>query len=91
VTELLRRRLAALDADIADRRAQLDEAGREVPRVFLVEGEYALAMREAEAAWVGTLLTELADGTLPGVAQWREFHATGGPPPGWTDLIKEVE
>ena len=90
VTELLEERLRALDAGIAGQRAGLEQAGQQVPRVFLIEGEYALAMREAEATWVRTLLKELTDGTLSGVAEWREYHKTGGVPPGWTELLEEA-
>ncbi len=90
VTELLQQRLAALDRDLAAQRAELEEARRQVVRVFLVEGEYALAIREAEAAWVRSLLKEMSDGTLSGVAEWREYHRTGGPPPGWTELLEEI-
>lgn len=88
VTRLLRERLRALDADIAAKRAVLAESAP-VPRVFLVEAEYALAMREAEAAWVRSLVTELAEGTLSGVAEWREYHATGEQPAEWARLLGE--
>ena len=90
VTPLLEQRLRALDEGIAADRAGLEEARREVARVFLIEGEYALAMREAEAAWVRSLLKEIGEGTLSGLAEWREYHATGGTPPGWTELLEEV-
>jgi DNA-binding PadR family transcriptional regulator len=88
VTRLLHERLRALDADIAARRASLAASAR-VPRVFLVEAEYALAMRQAEAAWVRSLVTELAEGTLSGVAEWREYHATGQQPAEWARLLGE--
>jgi DNA-binding PadR family transcriptional regulator len=78
-TELLRRRLRALDEDVAAQRAALAQAGEQVPRIFLIEAEYALALRAAEADWVRGLLTELTDGTLPGLATWREYHETGLP------------
>jgi DNA-binding PadR family transcriptional regulator len=90
VIELLERRLRALDAAIAADRAMLAEAGAQVARIFLLEGEYAVAIREAEAAWVRSLLRELAEGTLPGIDGWREYHATGGTPPGWAELLAEV-
>ena len=38
-------------------------------------------MREAEAAWVRSLLAEIAEGTLPGVDEWRAYHETGQMPP----------
>ncbi|MBB6348261.1 PadR family transcriptional regulator [Nonomuraea muscovyensis] len=77
VTTLLRRRLEALETRIAAQRAALDRERAQIPRLFLVESEYALAMREAEAAWTRSLLDELAAGTFPGLEQWRAYHRTG--------------
>lgn len=88
VTTLLRQRLAALDADIASQREALAGDG-DVPRIFLIEAEYAVAMRAAEATWVRSLLTELTAGTLPGIADWRAYHDTGAAPPQWTELLTE--
>lgn len=50
VTGLLRERLARLDEENTGRRAALDEHRRDVPRMFLVEAEHYLALREADAA-----------------------------------------
>ncbi|MGA5760955.1 PadR family transcriptional regulator [Nonomuraea bangladeshensis] len=77
VTELLRRRLAVLERHVAADRDELERDGREVPRLFLLEAEYALAMRQAEAAWVRALLAELVDGTFPGLDAWRAYRETG--------------
>jgi DNA-binding PadR family transcriptional regulator len=77
VTALLFDRLAALEQDNAERRAALAAAADEGPRISLIEVRFDLAMREAEARWVRTLLAELTDGTLPGLAQWRESRASG--------------
>ncbi len=90
VIPLLEERLRALDEAVAADRAMLKQAAVAVPRLFLIEAEFALAMREAEAAWVRSLLKELVDGTLPGVAEWREYHQTGGVPPGWTELLADI-
>lgn len=89
VTALLGARVAALEEDVARARAQLDEAGKVVPRIFLIESEYALAMREAELTWIRALLAELAAGTLPGLAEWREYHRTGQMPPELANLFYE--
>ena len=59
----------------ASGRAGRDEA--QLPRLFLIESEYQLALRRAEAEWVRGLLTELTDGTFPGLEAWRHFHETG--------------
>jgi DNA-binding PadR family transcriptional regulator len=90
VTALLRERLRRLEQQIEAERAELERLATEVPRLFLIEDEYALALRAAEAEWIATLLTELADGSLPGLADWRQWHDTGGAPPGWTRLLEEM-
>ncbi|MFI7704900.1 PadR family transcriptional regulator [Nonomuraea sp. NPDC049480] len=77
VVPLLRRRLQLLEGRIEADRQDLERERRELPRLFLVESEYALAMREAEAAWVRSLLAELAGGTFPGMGEWRAYHETG--------------
>jgi DNA-binding PadR family transcriptional regulator len=91
VVALLETRLVALDADIAKQRAGLAEAATFVPEVFLIEGQYALAMREAEAAWVRELLRRVGDDSLTGVPQWREFHRTGQIPPEFAALLAEAD
>ena len=74
---LLRRRLDVLEATIAQHQAALDELVTQVPRLFLVESEYHLALRRAEAEWVRGLLKEFTDGTFPGIREWQHFHDTG--------------
>lgn len=86
VGPLLRRRLERLEEQIeADRRA-LEAERAELPRLFLVESEYALAMREAQAAWVRALVKELEGGTFPGLDEWRTYHRTGELPDGSADV-----
>ena len=75
---LLRQRLRVLDADVAAQRAALETYGKEIPRVFLIEGEFHLALVRAEADWVRGLLAEIDAGTFPGMRLWREFHEGGG-------------
>ena len=50
VIVLLQARLGSLEEWIAARRAAITEHLKEVPRLFLVEDEFALAMVEAEVA-----------------------------------------
>jgi DNA-binding PadR family transcriptional regulator len=78
---LLGERLTRLEHQIADQREVLTGASREIPRLFLVETEYDLAIREAEAAWVRSLLDEFTTGSLPGITEWRDWHETGQMPP----------
>ena len=77
LTGLLRQRLDALETAIAEHQAGLDALVTQVPRLFLVESEYHLALRRAEAEWVRGLLKELTDGTFPGIREWQHFHDTG--------------
>jgi DNA-binding PadR family transcriptional regulator len=78
VIALLRERLARLDEENSAQRAALEEHRRDVPRMFLVEAEYDLALREADAEFTRGLLGELAGGAFPDLQQWRDWHAEGG-------------
>jgi DNA-binding PadR family transcriptional regulator len=49
-------------------------ASEEVPRLFLIESEYRMALREAELSWTRGLVADIASGTLEGIERWREFH-----------------
>jgi DNA-binding PadR family transcriptional regulator len=86
--DLLRQRTDALQAQVAAGRARLTALAAEVPRLFLVESEFDLTVREAELAWARGLLTEISQGSLPGLAQWREFYRTGQLP---GELVKLAE
>ena len=88
VKSLLQQRLALLDEQLAAQRDALAQHGGEIPRLFLLENEYDLAVREAEAAWVRALLDELTDGTFPGLAQWQAFHQTGRVPPELAEIAE---
>ncbi len=85
---LLRQRLEALESAVRAMRAQHYQ---DVPRLFLVEVEYELALLEAEVAWVGSLLTELESGTFPDIDRWRGFHETGEVPEDLAKLAKLAE
>ena len=55
-------RLAAL---IAETKGRLDEAlARNVPRLFLIEAEYAVALLNAERAWVLAAADDITSGRL---------------------------
>jgi DNA-binding PadR family transcriptional regulator len=79
VTELLRARLERLTRSVEDMTALLTEAAH-VPRLFLIEDEYRIAMTRAEADWVRSLLDELTTGKFPHLDAWRRFHETGQMP-----------
>jgi hypothetical protein len=77
VIDLLTKRLATLDAANAAQEADLKLWTERLPRILLVESEYQLAMRKAQATWVRALLTELVEGTISGMDSWRQIHETG--------------
>ncbi|MFE7746538.1 PadR family transcriptional regulator [Nocardia sp. NPDC057455] len=88
VVELLGTRLEALERSIGAVRGQLGELAGALPRLFIVESEFGLAMLEAEAAWTRSLRDELTEGTFPGLAQWREWHERGALPSEVTELVE---
>ncbi len=88
VIALLRIRLGTLRESITDRRALIDEHSAEIPRVFLIENEYTVAIMAAEAAWVQSLLDELISGTYPGLSAWRQWHRTGEIPEELAELAE---
>jgi DNA-binding PadR family transcriptional regulator len=87
VVELLRRRLERLTQEVDSLTALLETASG-VPRLFLIEDEYRIAMTRAEADWVRSLLDELTAGTFPHLDAWRSFHETGQMPHEFADLEK---
>ncbi|MET7881045.1 PadR family transcriptional regulator [Micromonospora profundi] len=89
-TDLLRRRLDLLEGAIRRDRDTLDTHLREIPRLFLIESEYDISMRAAEAAWLRGLLGELTSGTYPGLDVWRTFHETGEMPAELTELAERT-
>jgi DNA-binding PadR family transcriptional regulator len=81
VLELLTTRLTTLDAANSAEQEGLKLLAQKLPRLFLIESEYQLAMRIAEAGWVRGLINEIVTGTLSGVDAWRKFRETCRPPP----------
>ena len=91
VVELLVRRLAKLDEVNAEQRKNLELWARQLPRLFLIESEYQLAMRTAEAGWVRTLTGEIAGGTIAGLDAWRRLHETGEIPREFLELDEQAK
>lgn len=88
---LLTQRLATLDEGNARHEANLATWAKQLPRLLLIEAEYQLAMRLAEANWVRELLAEIADGTISGVDIWRRFHETGEVPQELAELDERAK
>lgn len=86
--DLLRRRLRLLEEAIAAERESLAEQARTIPRLFLMETEYDVALQEAEAAWIRGLLAELTSGEYPGLDVWRAVHETGEMPAELSELAE---
>jgi DNA-binding PadR family transcriptional regulator len=83
---LLTQRLSALDvANVADAGA-LASLAKIMPRLLLIEAEYQVAMRVAEAGWVRGLLGEITSGALGDLDMWRRILKTGELPPELREL-----
>jgi DNA-binding PadR family transcriptional regulator len=87
---LLAQRLTALESENEAGRAELEQVARRLPRLLLIEAEYQLAMRLAEATWVRKLLGEIADGLIGDLDAWRHMHKTGEIPPDLAALDEEA-
>jgi len=60
---------------------------RGLPRLFWVEQEFEVALVEAELAYVRSLCSDIASGTLDGLELWRQIHDPDGDTP--PDLAAE--
>ena len=90
VIGLLTTRLTTLDKDNAVQQADLARWAERLPRALLIEGEYQLAMRVAQADWLRGLIREIVEGTLDGVDAWRHMHETGEVPPEFAELDEQA-
>ena len=75
--ELLEQRARLLEEEVGEMRLQLAEAAEQLglPRLFLIESEHDLVLREAELGWVRDLVAEIRAGTLDGIQGWWSFHS----------------
>lgn len=75
VTELLGQRLRNLRFQQKAAEAVFEEARSvRLPRLFMIEAEFTVALRTAEIAFVEQLLQELRDESLGGFGMWRRIH-----------------
>jgi DNA-binding PadR family transcriptional regulator len=88
VAELLTRRVKALDMQIAQE-AAMRQSGMpaDLPRLFVLEGEYNQVLAEAERNFVAALVEEIEQGTLDGLDAWRTWSEATSP---WTKSSKPV-
>jgi DNA-binding PadR family transcriptional regulator len=73
---LLEERVRLLEEEVEEKRSLLDAVMEQgLPRLFVVETEHELILREAELRWVRELVGEIRTGTLDGMTQWEAFHS----------------
>ncbi len=79
VAALLEERRQRLELELRSMRSTREMAGEHgLPRLFLLESEYVMMLRQAELEWVTQLVGEIRDGSLEGMEHWREFHEPPG-------------
>jgi len=80
VVSLLEERAKHLEVELAQASAsrELNEKAR-LPRLFWVEDEFRVALRETELAFVRQLITEISSGSLDGLDWWADLHTAGAP------------
>ena len=81
VVDLLRERAARLEFDLAESQGSRELIEKKhFPRLFWVEEEFRMVLREAELGYVRRLVREIESGTLEGIDWWRKVHASNGEP-----------
>jgi DNA-binding PadR family transcriptional regulator len=89
VRDVLERRVEALEKALAQERAEVAQLPW-LPRLFLLENEYHLAVQEAELTWVRSLVRELRDGSFPLMKEWDHWTRTGEFPDGLAPELYEA-
>jgi hypothetical protein len=72
------RRLESENEEMRSRLATAMEQWN-LPRLFLVESEHELMLREAELGWVRGIVEEIEAGKLGSLSEWRSLHSGQGP------------
>jgi DNA-binding PadR family transcriptional regulator len=80
VREQLQERIGLLEAEVADLKMVLKTMVPKIGRLVLIEVEYARAMRQAELAWVKSLMEDLETGRLTWDPQALHWNAANRPP-----------
>jgi DNA-binding PadR family transcriptional regulator len=75
--ELLKERARRLEKETTEMGSRLEDAMEryDLPRLFLVESEHELMLREAELEWVRKLAGDIEAGALGDLSEWRSLHA----------------
>ncbi len=81
VVGLLKERALRLETEIAQAQASHEVAQKTgLLRIFSVEGEYRIALLEAELDFARRLAADIESGALGGVDWWRSVHQAAGEP-----------
>jgi DNA-binding PadR family transcriptional regulator len=73
---LLDERVQRLEEEVEEKGSLLDSVKEQgLPRLFLIESEHELILRDAELRWVRELVREIRDGEIEGMRQWEAFHS----------------
>lgn len=79
VTRHLEERAAALTRRLAETEARRDNDAQDVPRLFLIEDEYLIAMTKAELRWVESLIAEITQKEVTWTREWLDtIRSTSG-------------
>ena len=81
VVALLTERAHHLEAELAQAAATRELAYKAgLPRLFWVEAEYYIVLREAELGYVRQLTADIESGALDGLEWWRQIHDSSDDP-----------
>jgi DNA-binding PadR family transcriptional regulator len=74
---LLETRVGRLEVETGEMRSRLDYAREHynLPRLFVVESEHELMLREAELEWVRGIIKDMEAGELGDLSEWRSLLA----------------
>jgi DNA-binding PadR family transcriptional regulator len=74
---LLEERVLLLERETGEMRSQLDDVVEQykLPRLFVIESEHELMLREAELEWVRGIVKQMKAGELGSLSEWRSLHA----------------
>jgi DNA-binding PadR family transcriptional regulator len=75
---LLEERVGRLEVETREMRSQIDDARKQyaLPRLFVVESEHELMLREAELEWVRGIIEDMKAGELGSLSEWRSLLAS---------------
>jgi DNA-binding PadR family transcriptional regulator len=91
VVALLSERASRLESELAaaaGARERVQKMG--LPRLLWIEGQYAVALRQAELDFVRQLIRDIETGALDGTQWWREIHERADEP-AWQPPIGESQ